>query len=69
MIEESEAALDFEENLALVNAAQMRCIEVWTPSPLLLTSFSNLYLTNRMQNYEVTQVSPAYHLSMWIKQD
>ena len=69
LIEESETALDFEENLALVTAAQMRCIEVWTPSPLLLTSFSNLYFTNRMQNYEVTQVSPAYHLSMWIKQD
>ena len=69
LIEESEAAIDFEENLALVTAAQMRCLEVWTPSPMLLTVFSNLYLTNRMQNYEVTQVSPAYHLTMWIKQD
>ena len=68
LIEESEAALDFEENLALVTQAQLRAMEVWTPSPMLLTRFSNVFLSEKMQNYEITQVSPAYHLGMWVKQ-
>ncbi len=68
LIEESEAALDFEENHALVLAAQLRAMEIWTPSPMLLTSFNNVFLSSKMQNYEITQVSPAYHHTMWVKQ-
>ena len=69
LIEESEAALDFEENLALVTAAQLRAMEIFTPSPMLLTNFSNQFLQKRIQAYEVTQVSPVYQLPMWIKDD
>ena len=69
LIEESEAALDFEENLALVTAAQLRAIEIFTPSPMLLTTFNNQFLQKRFQSYEVTQVSPVYQLPMWVKDD
>ena len=68
LIEESEGALDFEENHALVTQAQLKAMEVWTPSPMLLTSFRNTFLSQRIQNYEITQVQPSYWHEMWIKE-
>ncbi len=67
LIEESEAALDFEENHALVTQAQLKAMEIWTPSPMLVTSFRNTFLSERVQNYEVTQVQPSYWHEMWLK--
>jgi len=68
LIEASEAALAFEENLRLVTEAQKLCMKIWTPSPMIVTTTANQFLLNRIQSYELTQVSPAYHLTMWVKQ-
>ncbi len=50
-------------------AAQLRAMEIFTPSPVLLTTFSNQFLQKRLQAYEVTQVSPVYEPPMWVKDD
>jgi peptide/nickel transport system substrate-binding protein len=68
LIEKSEEELDFETNRKLVADVQKLAMRIWTPSPMMLTQTLNTFLTNRIQNYELTQVSPAYHLTMWIKQ-
>ena len=68
LIEESETKLDFEENHALVTQAQLRAMEVWTPSPMLLTPIRNTLLSGRVQNWEITQVQPAYWHDMWLKE-
>ena len=44
-------------------------MEIFTPSPVLLTTFSNQFLQKRLQAYEVTQVSPVYEPPMWVKDD
>ena len=67
LIEESEAAIDPEENLRLVTECQKLCMALWTPSPMLLTEIRSRILHDRVQNYEVTQVSPSYRHDLWLK--
>jgi ABC-type transport system substrate-binding protein len=68
LIEQSEATVDFDENVRLVKQISKMCVEKFTPSPMLMTQLAATILSSRVQNYELTQVSPAYHLSMWLKQ-
>jgi ABC-type transport system substrate-binding protein len=67
VIERSEEALDFEENKRLVTQAQMLCIQRFTSVYLTLTPNSNLLLSGRVQNYELTLVAPALRSEMWLK--
>ena len=67
-IEKSEAEVDYEENIKQVKAIQIMCLQKWTPSNQLLTTFSNTFLSGRVQNFEMTQVRPVYWLDMWLMQ-
>ncbi len=67
-IEKSEAEIDYEENLKQVKAIQLMCLQKWTPSNQMLTSYADVFLSSRVQNFEVTQVRPVFWLDMWLKQ-
>ena len=68
LIEESEATLDFEENVRLVTEVQLRAIELYSPTYMTYTQERNWIFSDRVQNYELTQVVPSYHHEMWLKQ-
>jgi ABC-type transport system substrate-binding protein len=68
LIEKSEVALDFEENLRLVRQAQMTCIQKFSTSYQIATPDATLLLSGKVQNWELTQVLTSYQLPMWMKQ-
>jgi ABC-type transport system substrate-binding protein len=68
LIEKSEEAVDFDENVSLVKQVQKLCMEKWTSSNQLLTINVHTLLQNRVQNYEVSQVAPNPRHTMWLKQ-
>ena len=67
LIEKSEAEINYEENVKQVKAIQLQCLKAWSPSNLLLTVYSDTFLSGRVQNFEVTQVRPVFWLDMWLK--
>jgi hypothetical protein len=68
LIEKSEQEVNYDENVRLVKEVQTKAMKLWTPSPMVLTSFVYYYLQNRVQHFEITQVRPVYWLDMWLKQ-
>jgi ABC-type transport system substrate-binding protein len=68
LIEKSEAEVNYEENQKMVREVQKMALAKWTPSPQLLTQRNKTMLTNRVQNYEVSQVAPNARDELWIKQ-
>lgn len=67
LIEKSEGILDFAENQAMVKDIQLRCIKLFSSSYQLPTPANLNILANRVQNYELTLVTPMYNLEMWLK--
>ncbi len=68
LIEKSETLTDFEENVKAVNDIQMRCIKAFTSAYQLPTPANLQVFQNRVQNYELTLVTPVAQLEMWLKQ-
>jgi ABC-type transport system substrate-binding protein len=67
LIEKSETIIDFDENVKAVDDIQMRCIKLFTSSYQLPTPATLNMLTQRVQNYELTLVTPVAQLEMWLK--
>ena len=67
LIERSESELNFEENIKLVKDIQMRCIQKFTSCAQVLTRDLDFLLSNRIQNFEISQVRPIYELEAWMK--
>jgi len=68
MIEKSETILDSAENIKAVKAIEMLCISKFSSSVMLLTQNQHNLLQNRVQNYELTLVTPVQQTQMWLKQ-
>ena len=68
LIEKSEAVINFEENQKMVKDIQMLCIQKFSSSYQLVTPNVNVFLSARVQNHELTQVSPVYWHDTWLKQ-
>jgi ABC-type transport system substrate-binding protein len=68
LIEKSETIVDFDENVKAVADIQMRCIKAFTSSYQLPTAQDLQVFQNRVQNYELTLVTPVAQLEMWLKQ-
>jgi peptide/nickel transport system substrate-binding protein len=67
LIEKSETVLDLQENIRLVNQVQMLCMQRYSSCYQLGTPFYYYIMSNKVQNYEVTQVAPVYYHDMWMK--
>jgi ABC-type transport system substrate-binding protein len=68
LIEKSEAALDFQENVKLVKEAQMLAIQRYTSFYEILTADITTLLQSRVQNYEITLISTPMRVDVWLKQ-
>ncbi len=68
LVEKSEQTLDADENVKLVNEAQMMSIQKFTSAYQVLTPNFNIFLSGKVQNYELTLAAPVTRLDMWIKQ-
>jgi len=68
MIEKSETILDAQENIKAVKAIQYLCISLFSSSYMILTANQNNLLQNRVQNYELTLITPVQQTQMWLKQ-
>jgi len=68
LIEKAEATLDANENIKVVDQAQMLCIQKFTPSYQILTPNYYFLLSGKVQNWEMTQVLTSYQLGLWMKQ-
>ena len=68
MIERSETAVDFEENVRLVKEVQMLAMERWTSAYLSLTPNNNELFASSVQNWEKSLARPNYQLAAWLKQ-
>lgn len=68
LIEKSEEATDPAENIRLVKEVELKCMQRFTSSYMILTPYSLILQNSRVQNYELTLVVPNYQLGMWLKQ-
>jgi len=68
LIEKAEQTLDQQENIKLVDQAQLLCIQRFTSSYQILTPNAYFMFSGRVQNYELTQVLTSYQAGMWLKQ-
>ena len=66
LIEESEVTIDLEENIRLVKEAQLLAISHYSAAYLVVSHFTHLGLSPRVNNYELTQARPERRHTMWV---
>ena len=67
LVEKSEAALDFNENVKLVKEIQLEAIKRFTSAYTVFTLNDNNLLSSRVQNYETSLCYPVQRTEMWMK--
>jgi len=68
LIEKSEAVIDAEENKKLIKQIQLLCISKFSSSYMVLTQNTNNLFQSRVQNWELTLVTPVQQTQAWLKQ-
>jgi peptide/nickel transport system substrate-binding protein len=68
LIEKSETETDVDENVKLVKEVQVKAVQKFSSFYQIVSPNTYWLLSGRVQNYELTQIIPAYQLNMWLKQ-
>lgn len=68
LIEKSESELNVEENIRLVKEVQDKAIQRFSPFYQIATRRASELLRSRVQNWELSQVTPLLRHEMWVKQ-
>ena len=66
IIEKSEETIDLEENIRLVKEAQVIAMSHYSAAYLVVSHFTHLGLSPRVNNYELTQARPERRHTMWV---
>ncbi len=66
IIERSEVTIDLEENIRLVKEAQVLAMSHYSAAYLVVSHFTHLGLSPRVNNYELTQARPERRHLMWV---
>ncbi len=66
IIERSEETIDLEENIRLVKEAQVLAMSHYSAAYLVVSHFTHLGLSPRVNNYELTQARPERRHVMWV---
>lgn len=68
LIEKSEEITDIDENVKMVKDIQMKAIQKFSSFYQLLTPNTYQLISGRVQNFELTQITPVLQLQLWLKQ-